>query len=541
MRRRLVAFVVVCAWLAGCGGRASGPTSAMPQLALPLQGVKPSASNLLPEPPVVRAVNGVATVQLDVDLNSVTGQPQFVFNGMPDVAPTIDINPGETFVVDVKNELPKVPPPASPELQEDVNLHFHGLGVSPLKPGDDVLTVLAKPGERLHYVIHVPKNQEPGLYWYHPHVHGEVNYQVGESGMSGAIVVEGLARHLPELAKMKQRLIIVRATGIGADDPDAVKMDDMSAMDNASSDNASSDSDSESAQPLLTNPAPCTTKDGLKVSLNGVSHPDITISPGERQFFRVLNATGHKTLALNIEGEKVEVVAIDGFALDTYPGTPPTLTEATVVIPPAGRAEFVVTGPASGRAKLRTLCYNTGPNGDPDPNLWLGDLVSPKDRQDGGDFTTGPLRAGEPLPLNAYTAALPPPAAKRLVVLSENSKPRFFINGQSFSIKAPPMFVVHVGTVEEWHIVNVTQEIHDFHIHQLHFLIENVNGVKQTHPHWADTIIVPHRSGTGKKSVPGSVVLLMDFRDPVIRGEFVFHCHILDHEDQGMMAKIEAI
>ena len=111
-------------------------------------------------------------------------------------------------------------------------------------------------------------------------------------------------------------------------------------------------------------------------------------------------------------------------------------------------------------------------------------------------------------------------------------------------MRAPPMFVVRTGTVEEWKIVNVTQEIHDFHIHQIHFLVESIDGRKLEHPHWADSVIVPHRSVTGpgeKGSVPGSVLLLMDFRDPIIRGEFLFHCHILDHEDQGMMAKIEAI
>ena len=46
----------------------------------------------------------------------------------------------------------------------------------------------------------------------------------------------------------------------------------------------------------------------------------ITIAPGEKQFFRVVNATGHKTLKLNVEGENVQLVAVDGFALDTYPG-----------------------------------------------------------------------------------------------------------------------------------------------------------------------------------------------------------------------------
>jgi FtsP/CotA-like multicopper oxidase with cupredoxin domain len=89
--------------------------------------------------------------------------------------------------------------------------------------------------------------------------------------------------------------------------------------------------------------------------------------------------------------------------------------------------------------------------------------------------------------------------------------------------------------------VNVTQEVHDFHIHQLHFLVQKINGEPVKHPFWADSFIIPHRSAGSRKGVPGSLDLLMNFRDPVIRGEFLFHCHILDHEDQGMMAKIEAI
>jgi suppressor of ftsI len=520
--RRLLALVIALAWLAGCGGRASGPINPMPQAA---GSINPAVSrdtnvNELPEPPVVKATHGVAQVTLVVNENDVTGQPEFVYDGMSEVAPTIDVKPGQTIEVDLKNRLPKTPPPGG-VMSDDVNLHFHGLGVSPKEPGDDVLTMMAKPGRTLHYVVPIPKNQEPGLYWYHPHIHGEVNFQVGESGMSGAIVIDGLEKHLPGLAKMRQRLIIVRATGDVGDDAMSMGM-----------------------RPQGSNTAPCTTKDGLKVSLNGVHHPDITMAPGEKQFFRVVNATGHKTLRLNVEGEKVEVVAIDGFALDTYPGTPPTLTERYVIIPPAARAEFVVTGPASGHAKFRTMCYDTGPNGDPDPYIYLAHIVAPKHHQDGGDFSTRPLTVGSPLPPNVYDTALPAPSAKRLVIFSEDNKPHFFINGKSFSMRDKPMFVVHTGTVEEWHIVNVTQEIHDFHIHQIHFLVESVNGVKVAHPHWADSFIIPHRSTTSpgeRHSVPGSVVMLMDFRDPIIRGEFVFHCHILDHEDQGMMAKIEAI
>jgi suppressor of ftsI len=536
MTRRLIAIVVALAWLAGCGGRASGPVNLIPQGAAPL--TRPSRDtnvNELPEPPVVRAVNGVAKFSLTANLNPATGLPAFQYEYMHGVAPTIDIKPGDTFEITLIDQLPP-----STGMAAYANLHFHGLTVSPRGHSDNVLGLLAKPGQTLQYVVHVPSNQEPGLYWYHMHVHGETSYQVGEGGMSGAIIIEGLTRHLPELAKMKQRLIIVRATGIGQNAPprdDGDDADSMGPNDGMSGMNMPAP---ENIRPQFSNTQPCSFKDGLTVTLNGAYHPVISISPGEKQFFRVVNATGHKTLRLNVEGEKLEVVAIDGFALDTYPGTPPTRMESSVIIPPASRAEFVVTGPTSRRARFRTLCYNTGPNGDADPHIWLGDLVAPK-HPDGGDFSNRPLTVGEPLAANVYDTALPPPAAKRLVVFSENAKPRFFINGKSFSIKDPPMFVVHTGTVEEWHVENVTYEIHDFHIHQIHFLVESVNGVKVTHPYWADSFIVPHRIGIGKKSVPGSVVMLMDFRDPIIRGEFLFHCHILDHEDQGMMAKIEAI
>ncbi len=518
MKSSRLGLAVALAWLVACAGRGSGPVNPLPQFPLANGGAPGLLHTELPEPPVVRAVGGIARLTLVATENYSTGQPTFAYKGVLKVIPTILVKPGDAIDVKVVNELPSEPPPGMAEPQmtdmgtpDDMNLHFHGMGSSPKKPGDDVLTTLAAPGQTLHYVVHVPANQEPGLYWYHPHVHGETSFQVGESGMSGAIVVAGLEHHLPGLSKMKQRLIIVRATGIGDD-----------------------------AQPQHTNTAPCTTKDHLTTSLNDAVRPDITIAPGEKQFFRLLNATGHKTLRLNVEGEKLELVAVDGFALDSYPGTPPTKLESTLIVPPASRAEFVVTGPASGHAKFRTLCYDTGPNGDPDPEILLANLKAPQGRER-ASFSSEPLVVGSPLPRNVYTTQLPPPSVKRVVIFSENPKPEFFINGQAYSTKAKPMFVVHVGTTEEWHVVNVTQEVHDFHIHQLHFLVQKINGVPVSHPFWADSFIIPHRSVPGGKGVPGSLDLLMNFRDSVIRGEFLFHCHILDHEDQGMMAKIEAI
>lgn len=522
MRIRFLVLAVAIALTAACNNQSSAP-GALP--AAPAQRaaggpIVPGNVNELPEPPVIRAVNGVAEVPLIANLNPATGLPSFEYNGMHGVIPTVNVKPGETMVFDVTDDMQRQSGMAS-----FINLHFHGMGSSPLAPGDDVLGMFATPGHSVHYVIHVPTNQPPGLYWYHPHIHGVVNFQVGQAGMSGAIVVAGLSHHIPQLARMKQRLIVVRDTGVGANaiphGGDAG--DGMAGMDGM--------------QPHTVNSNPCGPEIGLTVTLNGAVQPVITMAPGEQQFFRVVNATGHKTLDLAVDGGKLQVVAIDGFALDTNPKNPSTETVPDIVVPPAARAEFVVTGPSHGSTAFRTKCYDSGPGGDRDPDLVLAKIQTA--RAPAGVRPTAPkaLTVGAPLPTNWYTLPLPAATVHRTVLFSEGPK-HFFINGQIFSINAPPMFVVRTGTVEQWHVANSTLEVHDFHIHQIHFLVERVNGIKIPHPYWADSVVVPHRSSNGSD---GSVDLLMNFRDPTIKGMFVFHCHILDHEDHGMMAKIQAI
>ena len=111
---------------------------------------------------------------------------------------------------------------------------------------------------------------------------------------------------------------------------------------------------------------------------------------------------------------------------------------------------------------------------------------------------------------------------------SEDKK-GFYINGQTFSPDAQPMVRATVGELQHWRIVNDTRELHPFHIHQVHFLAYLENNRPLPDPQWLDTVNV----ATG-----GSVDVVMDFTDPIIRGMSVFHCHLLNHEDKGMMAKI---
>jgi suppressor of ftsI len=91
------------------------------------------------------------------------------------------------------------------------------------------------------------------------------------------------------------------------------------------------------------------------------------------------------------------------------------------------------------------------------------------------------------------------------------------------------MVRVRVGSYQHWRVINATREVHPFHIHQAHFLAYAENGVQLPQPAWLDTVNVPPA---------GSVDVIMDFTDPVIRGMSVFHCHLLNHEDKGMMAKV---
>ena len=120
-----------------------------------------------------------------------------------------------------------------------------------------------------------------------------------------------------------------------------------------------------------------------------------------------------------------------------------------------------------------------------------------------------------------------------------NSPTNFYITveGQTpalFNPNNPPAIETTQGSVEDWTIENRAMEDHEFHIHQIHFLVLAQNGTHVPDGQYLDTINVPYWSGTGPYP---SVTLRMDFRGPDV-GDFVYHCHILGHEDGGMMAII---
>jgi FtsP/CotA-like multicopper oxidase with cupredoxin domain len=509
--RNIIAGAFLALAVSACARSQSGspPTETIP--------------DVFPSIPEIRAQNGVATLRLDAILSPEDGAPSFSYEGTIGVTPTIRVSPGDAIDLTLANDLP-----VRPNQINAVNIHFHGLTVSPNPPGDDTIATLARPGQTLHYFVKIPPEQEPGLYWYHPHSHGE-SYREVTGGMSGAIVVEGLQQHLPALAAMKERIIILRdvptsANYVDADMPLQLRTGSKPPIARARAAN---------------NGSPCRAEQGLQPTLNRIVRAKIGIEPGERQFFRVINASAARHFDLSIDGSRLQLVAVDGVALDAYPGTPAERTVSHVVIPPAGRAEFVVTG-LDHPTVMRSACYDSGSAGDPDPAVVLADLIDPRSifsapaaarAAIAGAAEPERLAALQTLPQADHGPALPPPAARRTIRFTEDAN-GFYIDGKAFAMSGPPSIVARSGTVEDWTILNRTNEVHDFHIHQIHFAAERIDGRPVTQPIWQDTIVVRPR---------GSVELLMDFRDPIVRGTFLYHCHILDHEDQGMMAKIRVI
>src|ERR1700683_3431925 len=183
------------------------------------QSIHPHIGTPLPDPPQV-----VTSFELQAITDPATGKGAFVFEGHEE-PPVIRAVPGGAIQLDYLNQMSKSSSEVCVEgpCMNMTNLHFHGLHVSPNAPGDDVLTMIAMPGESLHYTVYIPADQPPGLYWYHTHPHGE-SYQQDLDGMSGAIVIDGMDRYFPEIKNMKERILVLRDQVIAKDDPSSSEL-----------------------------------------------------------------------------------------------------------------------------------------------------------------------------------------------------------------------------------------------------------------------------------------------------------------------------
>jgi len=139
------------------------------------------------------------------------------------------MHPGDHLIVHVKNNLPV--PASSSEMQmttsasdqcgaatmdaSSVNIHYHETNTSPTCHQDEVIHTVINSGESFTYNVAFPADEPPGLYWYHPHIHGMVEAAV-QGGASGAIIVEGLEKMQPAVAGLRQRILVIRDQNVAS-------------------------------------------------------------------------------------------------------------------------------------------------------------------------------------------------------------------------------------------------------------------------------------------------------------------------------------
>lgn len=532
---------------------------------------RPSPGSAITEPEDLRSTNGVLKVELTVrDEAEPDGSVRYCFidvNG--NESPTLRVNRGDLLILRMKNELRDFghgavadghhhmgagaekddPCAGGPMTSVSTNLHFHGLTIPPVCHQDDVLKTSIQPGDpAFEYRFRIPADEPPGLYWYHPHIHGFTKVQV-LGGASGAIIVEGIERADKAVAGLPERVVIIRDQDLM--NPNAPPSKSEPVMPRMLYDR---DGDAANTGTGFGKPA----KD-LSINFVPVPYPDyppaaIEMKPDATELWRVLNASAITYLNLEVlinhKPQPLGLVALDGVPLNEY-GLPKDFVDSQthLGVPPGARVEFVVKGPPLGGAGLLvTRTVDTGAGGENDPNRAIA-VISAKN--DAPEPRSKLAESPEPFPPPSlpWVGSVAPVVTRRLYFSEKllepnnpNSATEFYltVDGQTPAQFDPassvPQIVAKQGTVEDWIIENRSNELHAFHIHQLHFVLLDYLGKPVNEPFLRDTVNVPYYNG--KTLTYPSVRVRMDFRDPNTVGDFVYHCHLLEHEDNGMMGLI---
>ena len=369
------------------------------------------------------------------------------------------------------------------QLDQPTNFHTHGLHVSPAGTSDNVF-VHIMPGESFQFEIAIPDDgisglSMPGSFWYHPHLHGYTDPQV-DGGMAGASIVEGGLDDLPELRDVPDKVLVLQSTQYALDGT-MIEAPDFAIVD---------------------------------IYVNGQSVPQMTIAPGETQRWRIMNASSYTFMNLALEGHTLHQIASDGNALNA-----PWSRDA-ILISPGERVDVLVQGGGPGTYAFRSLAWGT--DFQVQPEMPIATLVSAGE-------AVKPLALPERLLPFQDLRELPVDRTRELT-FSEVMHPfRPLIDGHAFDINRVDQ-TVQLGATEEWRILNTSPDWHPFHIHVNDYQVISINGEPYEARSWEDTTAVP---------AYGEIVMRTRFLD--FPGKFVYHCHILNHEDQGMMGVVEVV
>jgi FtsP/CotA-like multicopper oxidase with cupredoxin domain len=483
------------------------------------------------EPTVVRSQDGVLATELVVIYTDPTStrigdDPVRLrsYNGEL-VGPTLRARPGDTLRITLDNRLPEVDEGHEGHNGHHgwnvTNLHTHGLHVSPAGNSDNVLLRIA-PGETFEYEIKVPEDHPSGTFWYHAHKHGSVAAQVA-SGMAGALVIEGGLDDVPEIREMQERVLVFQQIPylIEGRPYGEIELDRVD---------------------ILFGPGDWD-RLGRFTTVNGISLPELTMRPGEIQRWRLIAAGFREKLLLELQpadgdGDAIPLheVAVDGLPLGKV------IERDRLELWPGYRSDVLIRAPV-------------------EPGVYL--LVDERSEAEESLLSTAEERkyvarlvvegdaAEMAMPAESSLAGLRPPSidpgrlsgeqTQRAVYTIGLDPLRFMINGKPYDPEQSR--TLRLGDAEEWVVMSNNPDIdvpvpHPFHIHVNPFEVVSIlDGEGQDRlqevyggPVWRDTIILPEG---------WRIRFRAEYRRYI--GPFVQHCHILDHEDQGMMELVEIV
>ncbi len=450
---------------------------------------------------------------------------RFMYNGTSP-GPTFQIDPGDSLDIELVNELPALHDDCAENANRfhglnTTNLHTHGLHVSPTKDAsgtfdaDNVFVSVTPRGQivpceeicgtsvaetfREHrnvFRFELGANHPSGTFWYHAHKHGSVTRQVG-GGLAGPLIVRDKPGDMPDyIAKAPEKLFMLMNWGLVLVDPDG----------------------------------------------GGETDPKIQLRPGEVQRWRIINAQvsgqgggSFARLSTNVPDLEMYQIAYDGLTLpkrikvDQYDREEPWINPAALA--PGNRMDVMVRVPKEAKAR----------------NVVVDVAARLADRLDFGSSTNRIALELEisGAPVDHIWSDDPTLPAPEIKPFDETPLPRrvidyqgaFRLDDEQFSGETKQ--VIRLGAEEEWEIQNSTSAVHAHHIHVNPFLVTHINGkelaLDDPLRRWQDTIALPFNTGDG----PGTITYKTRFES--FTGAFVLHCHILRHEDRGMMQAVEVV
>ena len=494
---------------------------------------------------------------------------------------TIRVRPGDTIYLEYVNDLPAgqiVKHPQEPLINHHgapfsfdiTNLHTHGLHVDPVGSpenppvyaSDNVLIEIAPGGSQL-YRIKIPEDHPSGLYWYHPHLHGSTAIQVS-SGMSGALLIEGGGKDngelasVPAVAAARRDILVLQQIRFGGDG----RLELLAKI------------ETSRFRPTL---------------VNGQFVPTIRLQPGEVRRFGFVHAGVKDNIQLAIDGAKLYEVAVDGISLGraaVWPEAEAVVNDNGLILSPGQRSEVLFKAPElkPGETALTIYLWDT-PLSVRNSISSLFEIQSRRLEGEAGTLQSLHDISGKPgqplarivvsgqalsmaLPADAalasaVPASLPPPTASDLsgpigqevdfsfgynrscdatgycdpapsqpCVPGESGcyASLYLVNDRVFA--SANVRTLQLNTAERWRATGHDMP-HPFHIHVNPFYMHRAEadqiGAAREQGLWRDTVLLP-ADGT-------PIDLFMKYTD--FAGKFVMHCHILNHEDRGMMQLIE--